>query len=75
MENNILLYTDENGKTDISVRFAEEDVWVAMEVAKRMKPRKARPPLGICGGNTQKRRKIMPYHIKSELHYTTNHFT
>lgn len=28
MENNILLYTDENGKTDISVRFAEEDVWV-----------------------------------------------
>lgn len=28
MENNIILYTDENGKTDISVRFAEEDVWV-----------------------------------------------
>ena len=27
MENNIILYTDENGKTDISVRFAEEDVW------------------------------------------------
>ena len=26
MENNIILYTDENGKTDISVRFAEEDV-------------------------------------------------
>ena len=28
MENNIILYTDENGKTDISVRFADEDVWV-----------------------------------------------
>jgi len=28
MENSIILYTDENGKTDISVRFAEEDVWV-----------------------------------------------
>ena len=28
MENNIILYTDENGKTDITVRFADEDVWV-----------------------------------------------
>ena len=28
MENNIVLYTDENGRTDISVRFAEEDVWI-----------------------------------------------
>ena len=28
MENNIILYTDENGRTDISVRFAEEDVWI-----------------------------------------------
>ncbi|MBQ5610083.1 MAG: virulence RhuM family protein [Fibrobacteraceae bacterium] len=28
MENNIILYTDENGKTDLSVRFADEDVWV-----------------------------------------------
>jgi len=27
-ENEILLYSDENGKTNISVRFAEEDVWV-----------------------------------------------
>ncbi len=27
-ENEILLYTDENGKTNVSVRFAEEDVWV-----------------------------------------------
>lgn len=31
MENNIVLYTDENGKTDISVRFAEEDVWVTQK--------------------------------------------
>lgn len=31
MENNIILYTDENGKTDISVRFAEEDVWVTQK--------------------------------------------
>lgn len=28
MENEIILYTDENGKTKISVRFADEDVWV-----------------------------------------------
>lgn len=27
-ENTILLYHDENGKTDVSVRFADEDVWV-----------------------------------------------
>jgi hypothetical protein len=27
-ENEILLYTDENGKTNVSVRFADEDVWV-----------------------------------------------
>lgn len=26
--NEIILYTDENGKTNVSVRFAEEDVWV-----------------------------------------------
>lgn len=31
MENNIILYTDENGKTDISVRFADEDVWVTQK--------------------------------------------
>ena len=28
LNNEILLYTDENGKTNVSVRFAEEDVWV-----------------------------------------------
>ncbi len=28
MENEIVLYTDENGKTNVSVRFADEDVWV-----------------------------------------------
>ena len=28
MENKIILYTDENGKTNVSVRFADEDVWV-----------------------------------------------
>ena len=28
MNNEIILYTDENGKTNISVRFADEDVWV-----------------------------------------------
>ena len=28
MENEIMLYTDENGKTNVSVRFADEDVWV-----------------------------------------------
>ncbi len=28
MNNEILLYTDENGKTNVSVRFADEDVWV-----------------------------------------------
>ena len=28
MENGIILYTDENGKTNVSVRFADEDVWV-----------------------------------------------
>ncbi len=27
-ENEILLYSDENGRTNISVRFADEDVWV-----------------------------------------------
>lgn len=27
-ENEIVLYTDKNGKTNISVRFADEDVWV-----------------------------------------------
>ena len=27
-ENTILLYHDEKGKTDVSVRFADEDVWV-----------------------------------------------
>lgn len=31
MENKIILYTDENGKTDISVRFADEDVWVTQK--------------------------------------------
>ena len=31
MENNIILYTDKNGKTDISVRFADEDVWVTQK--------------------------------------------
>ena len=28
LENEILLYNDENGKTNISVRFSDEDVWV-----------------------------------------------
>lgn len=28
MENEILLYSDENVKTNVSVCFAEEDVWV-----------------------------------------------
>ena len=28
MENEVILYTDENGKTNVSVRFANEDVWV-----------------------------------------------
>ncbi len=28
MDNEIILYTDENGKTNVSVRFADEDVWV-----------------------------------------------
>lgn len=28
MENKILLYTDETGKMNVNVRFAEEDVWV-----------------------------------------------
>ena len=28
MENEVILYTDENGKTNVSVRFADEDVWV-----------------------------------------------
>ncbi|MCL4102966.1 hypothetical protein MMG03_002579 [Fibrobacter succinogenes] len=27
-DNSILLYKDENGKTNVSVRFADEDVWV-----------------------------------------------
>lgn len=37
MENNIILYTDENGKTDISVRFAEEDVWVTQKQLENLK--------------------------------------
>ena len=28
MENEIIIYTDENGKTSVTVRFADEDVWV-----------------------------------------------
>ena len=28
MENEVILYTDENGKTNVSVRFANEEVWV-----------------------------------------------
>ena len=28
--NEIILYSDENGKTNVSVRFAEEDVWVTV---------------------------------------------
>ena len=28
MENEIILYTDENGKINVSVRFADGDVWV-----------------------------------------------
>ena len=28
LENTFLLYHDKDGKTDISVRFADEDVWV-----------------------------------------------
>ncbi|MDY4768702.1 MAG: RhuM family protein [Treponema sp.] len=28
MENEILLYTDETGKMNVNIRFAEEDVWV-----------------------------------------------
>ena len=28
MQNEIILYTDENGRTNVSVRFADEDVWV-----------------------------------------------
>ena len=28
MENEVILYADENGKTNVSVRFADEDVWV-----------------------------------------------
>ena len=28
MENEIILYTDKNGKTNVSVRLADEDVWV-----------------------------------------------
>lgn len=37
MENNIILYTDENGKTDISVCFAEEDVWVTQKQLENLK--------------------------------------
>lgn len=33
MENEIILYTDENGKTNVSVRFADEDVWVTQSPA------------------------------------------
>lgn len=28
LENTFLLYHDKDGKTDVSVRFADEDVWV-----------------------------------------------
>ena len=28
MDNEIILYTDENGKTNVSVQFADENVWV-----------------------------------------------
>lgn len=28
MDNEIILYTDENGKTNVSAQFADEDVWV-----------------------------------------------
>ena len=35
MENEIILYTDENGKTNVSVRFADEDVWVTQKSACR----------------------------------------
>lgn len=31
MENEIILYTDNDGKTNISVRFADEDVWVTQK--------------------------------------------
>lgn len=30
-ENQIVLYKDENGKTNISVRFSDEDVWVTQK--------------------------------------------
>lgn len=30
MENEIILYTDKNGETNVSVRFADEDVWVTV---------------------------------------------
>ena len=41
MENEIILYTDENGKTNVSVRFADDDVWVtAVQLAEiQLQPR------------------------------------
>ena len=33
MENEIILYTDENGKTNVSVRFSDGDVWVTQNPA------------------------------------------
>lgn len=36
MENEIILYTDENGKTNVSVRFADEDVWVTQNQLTRI---------------------------------------
>lgn len=29
-ENNIILYTDIDGKVNVNVRFAEEDVWLTL---------------------------------------------
>lgn len=36
MENEIILYTDGNGKTNVSVRFADEDVWVTQNQLTRI---------------------------------------
>lgn len=36
MENEIILYTDENGKINVSVRFADEDVWVTQNQLARI---------------------------------------
>jgi len=30
-ENKLLLYKDENGKVNVNVRFADEDVWLTRE--------------------------------------------